>query len=445
MVKIISASDLVGADASGSSDPYVILKIGNMKQKTQVKSKQLAPVWNEDFIFREVGYLSGVLSMEVYDKNRFSADDSLGTCQVKLETVIRGVDRMLEVPLAGTSPDAKIAISLKGEGLAWPRERDSNILQLLQERRRAAKQSLLNLPPDTRSGTLHVKLCYGSGLKVCDARASDPYATLFVTGPTPHSSANAPHKSRTIDSTLAPVWNENFKFESVTGAHALQVRVFDKDKWGKDDFMGEGSVLLRGLFESEKEEEEIKLMEKGKQYGFVVVSLIAKGFGRVLEKTPAQRPVQPAAVAAPALSPQLSTVRARTEAGNGCLTVLVQMARSLCSTRADPAYYVKIKLLTPSEQVLRFKTRPVNPGTQSPIWSVKQAFASLPTDALHTHRLEVEVWDQNGSTPECLATGELLNLPQLLHVKSLEVWVPVLHKGKPGGEVRIGLEGQGFA
>ncbi|KAJ9454210.1 Protein C2-DOMAIN ABA-RELATED 11 [Diplonema papillatum] len=280
-VKVVSATGFT-LDAGGTCDAFVEMSLGLQHFKTKVMASSSTPVWDEDFIFNEVGYLSGVLSIEVFDKNKFRSDLSLGTCQVKLEEVVRDMDKLLELPLAGGTSHgmARIALKLKGTGGAWPNARQSELLLKKKKALDHAKnKALTTTVNDNRRGSLHVVLCHGSGLKICDYKTSDPYCVLSLRG---HDSSRAPKKSSVKQSTLKPVWNEEFDFQNVTANMVLVVKVYDQDKIGSDDFMGEGSTLLDKLFEDDDEEAVIKLTEDTKPTGEITVRLTAEGFGRTM-------------------------------------------------------------------------------------------------------------------------------------------------------------------
>ena len=49
-ISVLEARDLKPMDAMGRSDPYVILKIDEQKEKTNYIADTLDPVWNEDFV-----------------------------------------------------------------------------------------------------------------------------------------------------------------------------------------------------------------------------------------------------------------------------------------------------------------------------------------------------------------------------------------------------------
>uniref|UniRef100_A0A2P2KUF2 Uncharacterized protein MANES_09G083600 n=1 Tax=Rhizophora mucronata TaxID=61149 RepID=A0A2P2KUF2_RHIMU len=69
-----------------SSDPYVVVKLGNQTAKTKVINSCLNPVWNEEFCF-SLTEPPGVLSLEVFDKDRFKADDKMGHAHLSLQPI----------------------------------------------------------------------------------------------------------------------------------------------------------------------------------------------------------------------------------------------------------------------------------------------------------------------------------------------------------------------
>ncbi|KAK9133986.1 hypothetical protein Scep_013514 [Stephania cephalantha] len=70
-----------------TSDPYVVLKLDNQVVKTKVISNSLNPVWNEEFTF-SITEPVGVLNLEVFDKDRFKADDEMGYARIGLQQIV---------------------------------------------------------------------------------------------------------------------------------------------------------------------------------------------------------------------------------------------------------------------------------------------------------------------------------------------------------------------
>ena len=74
-LRIFEARGLVKADVFGKADPYVKIKDNLNKQKTRVQQRTLDPIFNEEF---QVDLTSGVIELEVFDKDVGKKDDFLG-------------------------------------------------------------------------------------------------------------------------------------------------------------------------------------------------------------------------------------------------------------------------------------------------------------------------------------------------------------------------------
>ncbi|KAJ8770533.1 hypothetical protein K2173_018024 [Erythroxylum novogranatense] len=85
-VTIVQGKRLVIRDFK-SSDPYVVVKLGNQTAKTKVINSCLNPVWNEELSFF-LTEPAGVLSLEVFDKDRFKADDKMGHASLNLQPIV---------------------------------------------------------------------------------------------------------------------------------------------------------------------------------------------------------------------------------------------------------------------------------------------------------------------------------------------------------------------
>ncbi|KAK0598612.1 hypothetical protein LWI29_036294 [Acer saccharum] len=84
-VSVVQGKSLVIRDFK-SSDPYVVLKLGNQTAKTKVINSCLNPVWNEHLNFSLTEPV-GLLSLEVFDKDRFKTDDKMGKAFLNLQPI----------------------------------------------------------------------------------------------------------------------------------------------------------------------------------------------------------------------------------------------------------------------------------------------------------------------------------------------------------------------
>ncbi|XP_030491478.2 protein C2-DOMAIN ABA-RELATED 11 [Cannabis sativa] len=85
-VVVVQGKKLVIRDFK-SSDPYVVVKLGNQTAKTKVINSCLNPVWNEELTF-SLKEPNGILNLEVFDKDLLKTDDKMGHAQLSLQPLV---------------------------------------------------------------------------------------------------------------------------------------------------------------------------------------------------------------------------------------------------------------------------------------------------------------------------------------------------------------------
>ncbi|ONK66664.1 uncharacterized protein A4U43_C06F10700 [Asparagus officinalis] len=73
-----------------SSDPFVVLRMGKQKLKSRVIKSNVNPEWNEDLTL-SVEDPTIPVRLEVYDKDRFSADDPMGNAEFNIQPFIEAL------------------------------------------------------------------------------------------------------------------------------------------------------------------------------------------------------------------------------------------------------------------------------------------------------------------------------------------------------------------
>jgi len=99
-VKVVKGTKLAVRDVL-SSDPYVILTLGKQTVKTRVIASNLNPVWNEELML-SVPPSSSSLKVQVFDKDTFSADDSMGEAEVAIQPLISAASAFGNIGISGT-------------------------------------------------------------------------------------------------------------------------------------------------------------------------------------------------------------------------------------------------------------------------------------------------------------------------------------------------------
>lgn len=84
-IHIIEADGLAGVDKSGTSDPYVKVRVGaNNVLKTKVKKENLAPTWNESVTVPGITGTPVMINFSVKDHNTIGSDKDLGDFDMQL-------------------------------------------------------------------------------------------------------------------------------------------------------------------------------------------------------------------------------------------------------------------------------------------------------------------------------------------------------------------------
>ncbi|KAF9409138.1 hypothetical protein BGZ94_002044, partial [Podila epigama] len=87
VVHVVEADGLMGVDKSGTSDPYVKVRVGNSSNsilKTKVKKENLAPNWNESVTVPGITGHPLTINFSVKDHNTLGSDKDLGDFDLRL-------------------------------------------------------------------------------------------------------------------------------------------------------------------------------------------------------------------------------------------------------------------------------------------------------------------------------------------------------------------------
>lgn len=239
--KIVSGEGLIARDSSGTSDPYVKVKL---RQRCVYKSKivyrSLSPEWNESFQLA-VDDVNTDLGFKVYDFDRLSHDDYMGEAQVSLGTLEINKEIELKLPLInkeGLQEDFGRIIVVLSIIPKTPNEQ-IELSQLLNSAKRATKH---NSKSQIWDSLLSVILVDGKNLKTTDGSIPcDPFVRFKLN--------QDKYKSKICKQTLNPVWHEQFDMKMFVGGGPmplLEVTLWDRAT-GRDEFMGRSSLELSSL------------------------------------------------------------------------------------------------------------------------------------------------------------------------------------------------------
>ena len=230
---IVSAKDLIASDRGGTSDPYCVIHVsmGHNDQPfyenmTSTKAKNLNPEYHETFdIHLNSTQRQSILSIEVFDKDNFDEDDSLGHVEIPLHHL-------------------------------QPMKQQDTWYKLLNDRVKGQPENngqlhlMCKLIPKLPPAVLQIEILRAKDLIAADAGGtSDPYVRVHV-----GDEIGDAVKTSVKKKTLAPEWNErlSIKVRSDQRRDYVTFECFDYDAMSSDDSLGLFRISLDDVVPAEK-------------------------------------------------------------------------------------------------------------------------------------------------------------------------------------------------
>nr|XP_032836898.1 double C2-like domain-containing protein beta [Petromyzon marinus] len=221
---------------------------------------------------------------------------------------------------------------------------------------------------DQENSALHCTVARGKGLKAMDSNGlADPYVKLYLL---PGASKATKLRTKTLRNTLNPAWNETLTYYGITDddllRKTLRISVYDEDKLGHNECIGETRVPLKRLNPNQTRSYNICLerqlpVDKGEEAA-------AEERGRIL------------------ISLRYSTQRGGLVVG---VVRCVHLAAMDANGYSDP--FVKIYLRPDSGKKAKHKTT-VKKKTLNPEFNEEFLF-EIPHADLAKRTVDVMVWD----------------------------------------------------
>ncbi|KAG0166021.1 hypothetical protein DFQ30_007676 [Apophysomyces sp. BC1015] len=281
-VILLSAEHLKAADKSGTSDPYVVFTVnGTVMFKSEVIKKTLSPVWrNMQFTVPIQSRVTASLRIEVFDWNQLSGDVPIGSGGITLrgDMVESFGARDVSIPLdgvAGVSGSVHVRFLWKPQLLVTKRTQTS-VLGNDRTYTRMSMSSVEQAPVDNQStfsaksnvadnmdsmslsrhsfdtvsmaptmedvagisgstgieGVVTIHLLEARGIRGVDrGGTSDPYVRIRV-------GKDQVYKTKVINKTLTPEWNENFTYNLSPKSTVFDFKVKDHNRLSHDVDLG---------------------------------------------------------------------------------------------------------------------------------------------------------------------------------------------------------------
>ncbi|XP_073130463.1 synaptotagmin-5-like isoform X1 [Henckelia pumila] len=266
-VKLIEAKELTNKDFIGKSDPFAKLFIRPLRATTKTSktiNNNTNPIWNAHFEFTVEDLSTQHLTVRVYDDEGVQASEFIGCSRVALSDLEPGKVKDVWLKLV---KDVEFPKDQKNRGqvhlelLYIPISSRSSYLNpydpdfRLTKFEKTLKQGGSGTSDggdDLRKdvimrGVVSVTVISAQDLPATDIMGkSDPFVVLIM------KKSEQKYKTRVLNDTLNPVWNQTFDFVVENGLHELLIlEVYDHDTFGKDKVGRCVMTLTRAVLEGE--------------------------------------------------------------------------------------------------------------------------------------------------------------------------------------------------
>ncbi|XVF48019.1 hypothetical protein PTKIN_Ptkin03bG0156900 [Pterospermum kingtungense] len=271
-VKLVQARDLTNKDIIGKSDPYAVLYVRPLParmKKSKIINNDLNPIWNEHYEFVVEDATTQHLVVRIYDDEGLQASELIGCAQVHLRELEPGKVKDVWLNLVkdleiqrDTKCRGQVHLELLycpfgvENGFTNPFSSNSSMTSLERVLKSTANgtDAIQNEKAVTQKkkeviirGVLSVTVISAEDLPVVDLMGkADPYVVLTM------KKSEARNKTRVVNDSLNPVWNQTFDFVVEDGLHDMLIlELWDHDTFGKD-YMGRCILTLtRVILEGE--------------------------------------------------------------------------------------------------------------------------------------------------------------------------------------------------
>ncbi|KAL1552252.1 Synaptotagmin-4, variant 2 [Salvia divinorum] len=270
-VKLIEAKELTNKDLIGKSDPFAKLCIRPLPDRTKHSKtidNQTSPIWNEHFEFEVEDTSTQHLTIKIFDDEGVQAAELIGCALIPLRNLEAGKVKDVWLKLV---KDLDIQRDNKNRGQVhlellycpfstenvWnPFDPDFRLTSLEKALKHLTEDGADSSGKEAAAakkkdiivrGVLSVTVVSAEGLPATDLMGkSDPFVVLTMKK-TEHK-----NKTRVLNDTLNPVWNQTFDFVVEDGLHELlMVDVYDHDTFGKDKMGRCILTLTRAILDGE--------------------------------------------------------------------------------------------------------------------------------------------------------------------------------------------------
>ncbi|KAF3955380.1 hypothetical protein CMV_019397 [Castanea mollissima] len=274
-VKLVQAKELTNKDIIGKSDPFAVLYVRPLPDRMKTSktiNNDLNPIWNEHFEFIVEDASTQHLVVKVYDDEGLQESELIGCAHVLLHDLQPGKVKDVWLKLVKdleVQRDNKYRGQVQLELLYYPLGMENGFtnpftqdfsMTSLEKVIKSGVNGLESVENEKAAiqkkreviirGVLSVTVISAEDLPAVDLMGkADPYVVLTM------KKSDIRNKTRVVNESLNPVWNQTFDFVVEDGLHDMLIlEVWDHDTFGKD-YMGRCILTLtRVILEGEYKE-----------------------------------------------------------------------------------------------------------------------------------------------------------------------------------------------
>ncbi|KAJ4791973.1 Calcium-dependent lipid-binding (CaLB domain) family protein [Rhynchospora pubera] len=265
-VKLVQARDLKNKDLVGKSDPFALVYIRplhNTTRKSKTINNELNPIWNESYEFVVEDPSTQFVTVKVLDDEGLQPSELIGCARVSLSQLQPGKVKVVWLDLVKDfdfQKDVKPRGQVNLELLYFPYDVPGIINPSGHKFALTSLEKALKTETDDTGasaiekrknvimrGVLSVTVISGEDLPPMDVMGrADPYVVIYL------KKQGTKLKTRVVNDTLEPIWNQTFDLVVEDGLHELLIfEVYDHDTFGKD-YIGRCTMTLtRVILEGE--------------------------------------------------------------------------------------------------------------------------------------------------------------------------------------------------